>query len=151
MATLTEAQKRIVRDYWGHHCIICGAPPREPSPAESWMGIEEVCIPIHHADGDQSNNVLQNIVPLCDRDDAEADACHQKIHSGTGDPVHHVFSRFLLGKVSRDAIELVATWFSDQCRPLSREEKRRVAQVIVEYGQQLTAEAVQQLPRQVSD
>jgi len=56
-----EYRKKAL-DAHGERCVVCG---------ES----EDV---IHHKDGDNSNNTVDNLTPLCA-------ACHQKVHAGIAD------------------------------------------------------------------
>jgi CRISPR/Cas system-associated protein Cas10 (large subunit of type III CRISPR-Cas system) len=51
--------RKIGLEAHGDKCAVCGDD-------------EDV---IHHRDGDNSNNEVSNLIPLCD-------SCHQKVHAG---------------------------------------------------------------------
>ncbi|WP_135807315.1 HNH endonuclease signature motif containing protein [Halorussus marinus] len=57
---MVENYRQACLDAKGEKCIICG-------------GGEDVLA--HHIDGDRTNNMLENLVPVCP-------SCHGKIHAG---------------------------------------------------------------------
>lgn len=141
----SEGERSTAYDTWGPICVICGAPPRDPTYGELANGKTKSRIALHHADGDRTWNIPGNLFPICERADGEANGCHSKIHHGNGSSIHHVFSRRLLGHVSGAEIVAVAKLVSEQHTSLTYEEKQRAVDAITAYGQPLTDDAVERL------
>ena len=57
---MSESYRDKCLESKGHHCHICDA---------------DDYIVVHHIDGNQDNNSLENLIPVCR-------SCHSRIHSG---------------------------------------------------------------------
>ncbi|AAM88731.1 HNH endonuclease [Natrialba phage PhiCh1] len=64
--------RALVLDKYGCECIVCGRSP------EKWLESEDLDrsqdkISIHHVNGDDSDDRLENLIPVCQ-------SCHTHIH-----------------------------------------------------------------------
>lgn len=50
----SEGERSTAYDTWGPICVICGAPPRDPTYGELVNGKTKSRIALHHADGDRT-------------------------------------------------------------------------------------------------
>jgi len=57
---VTKSQEKEILDKYKHKCVICNKP------------YDKDDFEIHHIDGDRSNTVMKNLIPLCHR-------CHKKV------------------------------------------------------------------------
>lgn len=58
-----EVLKKIVRDRDRHKCVICGKPE----------DLSKNKISTHHIDGNRENDVINNLITVCDK-------CHADLH-----------------------------------------------------------------------